>query len=60
MPIFYYKNMGKYAREFYDLITYSGYDGKYLYYRYNLNNINTQAQISKFEYKIFDYDLNIP
>ena len=60
LPIFYYKNMGKYAREFYDLITYSGYDGKYLYYRYNLNSINTQAQISKFEYKIFDYDLNIP
>ena len=60
LPIFYYKNMGKYAKEFYDLITYSGYDGKYLYYRYNLNSINTQAQISKFEYKIFDYDLNIP
>ena len=59
-PIFYYKDIGKYAREFYELMSDSEYTGKYLYYQYTLHNTTTQASVAKFEYLILDYDLSIP
>ncbi len=59
-PIFYYKDIGKYAREFYELMSDSGYEGKYLYYQYTLHNATTQASVAKFDYLILDYDLSAP
>ena len=59
-PIFYYKDIGKYAREFYELMSDSRYEGKYLYYQYTLHNATTQASVAKFDYLILDYDLSAP
>ena len=59
-PIFYYKDIGKYAREFYELMSDSRYEGKYLYYQYTLHNTTTQASVAKFDYLILDYDLSMP
>ncbi|MDY5186228.1 alpha/beta hydrolase [Helicobacter trogontum] len=59
-PIFYYKDIGKYANEFYELMSDGKYAGKYLYYQYTLHNSMTQASVAKFEYLILDYDLSMP
>ena len=59
-PIFYYKDIGKYAREFYELMSDSRYEGKYLYYQYTLHNATTQASVASFDYLILDYDLSMP